>query len=284
MLDLDYKVFGRDSIILEGVGLDGFFKNIYDKTKAFVKKISQAVGHIVLPDRLYDKLSDWGSKHRMNLKMLGAVVVTAVASTFIGPAAGQLVTSLGGPTIASMAAEKVVVDYVKDAVKKKLTRDMIDALKRKFKNMTAEQVLADPELSELSQKIAAEMGEAVGFKETFVRNGSVCWYEEETRYSEYAAPPTKLIGPKKHLDAIDEDRTRFIAKTMKCQPMSDDLKESAAILAAEGAIEMQHQISKIAAPSNQPRVLKKPIKPINPMIWIGLAAAAVGIIFIARKL
>lgn len=280
MLDLDYKVGGRDSIFLVGAGLDGnLFKKIHDKVKTITHKTNQIIGRTSLPDRVYEKLSDWESKHRMEIKMLGGVIVAVVAAYFIGPAAGQLIGNIGGSTLAAMAAEEVVIDYVNDEIKKKLSRDQIAQFKRKFEKMTAEQVFVDPELSEISQKIAAEMGASFGFEGSFIRGNEICWWEYETKfytpgyepikYSEYVAPPVKLIGPKQYLDAVDQPK-EFTVKTMKCQPISEYFNESAAILAAEGAIEMEHQISKIASPSNQPSVLKKPI---NPIIPIGLAAA-----------
>lgn len=247
MLNLDYKVGGRDSIFLFSTGLGNIFERAYKVDKKIRKKVSQAIGKATLPSNVYEKLSDWETKHRMDLKMLGAVVAIAVASVFIGPLAGQLVTNLGGPAIASMAAEKVVYDFVKDEVKKKLQHDQINDLKRKFERMTAEQVLADPELNEISQKIAAEMGGAIGFKESFIRNGESC------RYVDVKFPFGKTI------------------KVLKCDPISDSLIESGSILAAEGAAELERQISKIYQPSDQPLVLKKPI---NPIIPIGIATAA----------
>lgn len=153
MLDLDRKV-SRDTIFLaSGSGqLDGFFSKI-------VKKIKKVVGKLPLvklykKTSLHKKFKKFESKHRKNLKKLGAIVAIAVAVYFAGPAILKSVSSLGGKGLASSAGKKLLKAKVTSMIKKKLSAKQRKKLAKRTKGMTPEQVMQDPEIIKLSQQIA----------------------------------------------------------------------------------------------------------------------------------
>lgn len=215
MLDLDNKV-NRDSIYfaLENQHLGGWFK----KLKSKVKKVTRKIGKVITPKKIYKELSRFESKHRKELKIIGAVGAIAVGGYYYGPKMLAMVKGLGGKKLAVTAAKASTKLMVSKTIKDKLTKKQDEQMKKAAQTMTPEQFIVDPVVAKITQDIVADMA------------------------VKKVIPPT-IIKPSIEL-----------VKVAKAK----------AILAKEGAIEIEHQIEKVA----QPRIPE----------WVKFGAPVVGLL------
>ena len=162
MLDLDRKVFGRDSIFVATNGLNGWLSKIHAKVKKVTKKFS--LGHKVLkattPKQITAELRRFESKHRKDLKKIGAVAAIIVAVYFVGPSVLAYVESIGGVALAQSAASEVAQVAVIGAIKKKMSKSQQEKMAKAAQTMTPAQFLASDELSEASSILAGDVAVA----------------------------------------------------------------------------------------------------------------------------
>ena len=166
-LNLDEKVFGRDSVYIAAgqEQLGGFLSKIHKKVKKLTKKIAdpltKKVYKKVSKTGLYKSMKKFESKHRKDLKKIGAIAAAAVAAYFVGPAALQWIQGAGGKLLASEAAKKVGTALITNKIKEKLSekqqKELQEQLQQQFATDPAG-IFNNPMLQQISQEIAAQEG------------------------------------------------------------------------------------------------------------------------------
>lgn len=158
-LDLDRKVFGRDSIFVATEGMNGWLSKIHKKVKGVTKKYS-AMHHILkaaTPRQVTAELKRFESKHRKDLKKIGAIAAVIVAVYFVGPSVLAYLETIGGAALVEGAASEVAQAAVIGAIKNKMSKQQQEKMAKAGQTMTPAQFLASDELSDASTILAADV-------------------------------------------------------------------------------------------------------------------------------
>lgn len=229
--NLDYKVT-RDTIFMAPELTDGTLEgwgSFKKKFKKKFKKVASKVGRATVPSKIRKKASKFESKNRKKIKKVGAIAAIAVATYFAGPAVLKFAGSqLGGGSVASSAAKKFGMAKLKGVVSKKMSKRQRRKMKklqrrasrRSMKQQQEQQILRRQVNSDLRREFTP--AQAQQFKQQMKRMtpGQVLQHPVVTRISR-----------------------NFAARdAMKVMPGYD--KQTTAVLAKEGAFEVENQSQK----------------------------------------
>lgn len=177
MSDLDYKVFGRDSVFLaedlmieslrreqDGAQMHGFFsklKKLRKKVKRKIKRVRKKVHKVVrkahfVPEKWNTKARKIEKKNRKGIKKLGAAVAVAAATYFTGGAALAFVKGIGGSAIAKAAVAPAISAVVKNKMAKKSRKHQVQ-LARIAEQSTQQQLYANPVFQRTIEETAQEV-------------------------------------------------------------------------------------------------------------------------------
>lgn len=157
-LDLDRKVLGRDSVFVaeQNGELNGELNGWFSKLRKKVRKVTRKIGRAVVPKKIYRSLSKFESKHRKNIKKVGAVAAVSVGGYFGGAKILSFIKSSGGKMLASSASKKMGKAVLKHQISKRMNAAQQRDIRKRARRMTAAQVLQIPEVQAVSMEIAAE--------------------------------------------------------------------------------------------------------------------------------
>ena len=153
MSNLDYKVFGRDSIFIavdDDLQLGGFFSRIKKKLKKVVKKV------IKLPGKVAKKVVKVVKDNRHLLKKIGAVAALAYGGYMLGPKMIGYAKSLGGSSLAKSAGSKLVQSQVQKAVTGSFNPQQVQEIQDYAQTVTPQQFMADPAMQAYYQQFAQQ--------------------------------------------------------------------------------------------------------------------------------